>query len=109
MLNGKEVPELTTATITLPSGLHRATLHRMLDDTRGRAELLATTIRVFERKHGSPLETLEARLDRGEGSEQPDWEDSIEWRNALEALQRARELEGLLAWLLRSSAPSTSS
>ena len=100
---------MSTATITLPSGVQSGTLRDMLDDTRGRAELLTTAIRVFERKHGNSLEALEARLGRGEGPEHPDWEDSIEWRNAFESLHRAREMEGLLEWLVRSSVPSTSS
>jgi hypothetical protein len=63
----------------------------------------------FEEQYGQPLAELEARLARGEGSEHPDWEDSIEWRNAEEALQRARVMRRLLEWLLPSIAPSPAS
>ena len=45
-------------------------------------------------------EALEARLARGEGVEHPDWEDSIEWRNAAQTLQRTEKMWSLLEWLL---------
>jgi hypothetical protein len=98
-----------TAMLTLPPGVHRGTLGDLLDDARSRAALLETAVRQFERRHSGSLATLEARLDRGEGPEHPDWEDSIAWRNASESLQRVHELEHLLEWLLRSPARSPSS
>jgi len=64
--------------------------------------LLRETIRQFERRHHGLLEELEARLARGEGQEHPDWEDSIEWRSAVEALQRMRLLRSILEWLINS-------
>jgi hypothetical protein len=50
--------------------------------------LLQQVIQQMEQRYDDSLETLEVRLARGEGQEHPDWEDSIEWRNAVEALQR---------------------
>jgi hypothetical protein len=58
--------------------------------------LLRQVIQQMEQRYDGSLETLEARLARGEGQAHPDWEDSIEWRNAVEALQRTRTLEHIL-------------
>jgi len=63
-------------------------MNRLLEEMRNREALLQAIIKRYEQRYGLSLEELEARLDRGEGSEHPDWEDSIEWRNALEALER---------------------
>lgn len=38
----------------------------------------------FEERYQVSLDALAARLSRSEGSEHPDWEDSIEWRTAIE-------------------------
>ena len=82
------------------------TLRRLLEETRGREVLLRQVIRRMEQRYGCSLEELEARLARGEGPEHPDWEDSIEWRNAVEALDRTRALQSILEWLVNSLAPS---
>jgi len=94
---------------TLPSGISREVLVQLLDDLRNREAVLQAVIRRFEQRYGESLEALEARLARGEGPEHPDWEDSIEWRNAVETLQRTRTLRSLLEWLLRSITPSPAS
>ncbi len=93
----------------LPSGISRETLTRLLEDTRNREALLQATIQRFAGRYGGSLEMLEARLARGEGPEHPDWEDSIEWRNAVDALQRTQLMRSLLEWLLRSIVPSPAS
>ena len=93
----------------LPSDISRETLAQSLADMRNREPLLETTIRRFEQSHGRSLEAMENRLSRGEGSEHPDWEDSIEWRNACQALERTRTLRTLLEWLLGSTTPSPAS
>ncbi len=80
------MPEI--ALRTFPTGISMETLTRLLDDLRGRESLLQAMIGRLEQRYGGPLEMLEARLSRGDGSEHPDWEDSIEWRNAVEILQR---------------------
>lgn len=93
----------------LPSSIPREALTPLLDDVRNREAVLQAMIRRFEQHYGDSLETLEARLGRGEGREHPDWEDSIEWRNAVEVLQRTQVMRRLLEWLLSSIAPSPSS
>jgi len=72
----------------LPLRISSETMNRLLEEMRNREALLQAIIKRYEQCYGLSLEELEARLDRGEGSEHPDWEDSIEWRNALEALER---------------------
>jgi len=86
----------------LPSSVSRETLTPLLDDVRSREAVLQAIIRRFEQHYGDSLEALEARLARGEGREHPDWEDSIEWRNTVETLQRIRVMRRLLEWLLPS-------
>ena len=89
----------------LPVGISTETLGHLLTDTSGRTLVLQATIRRFEERYKVPLHALEARLARGEGDEHPDWEDSIEWRNAVETLQRTEKMRSLLEWLLRSTKP----
>jgi len=89
----------------LPGGISTEVLGTLLTDADGRTLLLQATIRRFEERYKLPLEALEARLARGEGAEHPDWEDSIEWRNAAETLQRTETMRSLLEWLLRSTKP----
>ena len=89
----------------LPSSIAREPLTPLLDDVRNREVILQAMIRRFEQHYGDSLEALEARLARGEGREHPDWEDSIEWRNAVETLQRTRIMRRLLEWLLSSTTP----
>jgi hypothetical protein len=88
-----------------PPGISPETLGQWLDETRSREALVRQMIGQFEKRYSGSLEALEARLARGEGPEHPDWEDSIEWRNAIETLHRTRLMKGLLEWLLRSIAP----
>ncbi len=88
-----------------PPNLSRRSLTDMLEEARGRENLLRTQIERFEHRYSQKLEDLEARLDRGEGSEHPDWEDSIAWRNSVEILTRQSQLRSLLEWTLRSISP----
>jgi hypothetical protein len=89
----------------LPGGISMEVLGNLLTDADGRTLLLQATIQRFEERYKMPLEALVARLARGEGAEHPDWEDSIEWRNAAETLQRTEKMRSLLEWLLRSTKP----
>jgi hypothetical protein len=89
----------------LPGGISMEVLGNLLTDADGRTLLLQATIQRFEERYTLPLEALVARLARGEGAEHPDWEDSIEWRNAAETLQRTEKMRSLLEWLLRSTKP----
>jgi hypothetical protein len=72
----------------LPTGISTETLGHLLMDASGRTHVLQAAIQRFETRYQVPLAVLEARLARGEGSEHPDWEDSIEWRNAVEIIER---------------------
>jgi hypothetical protein len=90
---------------TLPTGISQETLARLAREAQDREAVLQSIVQRFEQRYQIPLQALEERLNRGEGSEHPDWEDSIEWRNAVEALQRVRLARGLFEWLLRSIAP----
>ncbi len=89
-----------------PFQVEPATLRRLLEEARGREVLLRQVIRRMEQQYDCSLEELEARLAHGEGREHPDWEDSIEWQNAVEALQRTQTLQSILEWLVNSLAPS---
>lgn len=91
---------------TLPSGISKYALTQNLQDIESREVVLQAIVERYGTRYGSSLEALEARLARGEGSEHPDWEDSIEWRNAVESLHRTHVMQRLLQWLLRSKLPS---
>ena len=78
----------TTFDQNWPLHVDPTTLRKLAEETQGREILLRQVIRQMEQQYDCSLEELEARLARGEGQEHPDWEDSIEWRNAVEALQR---------------------
>ena len=89
-----------------PARVEPATMRRLLDEARGREVLLRQVIRRMEDRYECSLQELEARLARGEDPEHADWEDSIEWRNAVEALERTQALQHILEWLVNSPAPS---
>ena len=92
------------ATITpLPQNISRSALTSLLDDLSRRETVLRAIISHFESTYGMTLDALESRLSQGKGQEHPDWEDSIEWQNALEELQRADLMKSVLEWLLRST------
>lgn len=93
----------------LPKGVSASALRTLLEDSRQREKVLKTMIARFEAQYGESLDELESRLAVGRGSEHPDWEHSIEWRNAEEALQREQLTRRLLEWLLPLIAPSTAS
>ena len=80
----------------LPPGISRETLVQLTDEQHNRETHLQAVIERFEARYDETLAALEARLARGEGREHPDWEDSIEWRNAVESLRRAPETAGEL-------------
>ena len=94
---------------TFPVHVEKKVLLGLLEETQARETLLGQTIRHLEQKYRCSLEELEARLARGEGGEHPDWEDSIEWRNGVEVLQRTQLLRSLLEWLANSLEPSPAS
>lgn len=92
-----------------PSGISAEMLAELLNEARERETVIQAMILRFENRYGSSLENLEARLNRGDGQEHPDWEDSIEWHNAVESLERTHVMRRLLEWLLPSIKPSPAS
>ena len=69
-----------------PFQVEPGTLRRMLEETQGREIVLRQVIRDMETRYDCSLAELERRLSQGKGSEHPDWEDAIAWRNAVDAL-----------------------
>ena len=96
----------TVITQTLPPQVKPGDVRQLLQETQGRQVLLQQIIGRLEQRYGCSLEKLEDRLDRGEGQEHPDWEDSIEWRNAVESLKYTLLLRNILEWLSNLLVPS---
>jgi hypothetical protein len=90
------------ATLPLPQNISRSALTRLRGDLSRRESVLDAMVERFQKKYAISLEALESRLAQGQGQEHPDWEDSIEWRNAVEELQRANLMKSVLEWLLHS-------
>ena len=84
---------------TLPSQVTPSALQCLLDETSARQALLERIIAQFERRYGCSLTQLDTRLARLEIEEHPIWEDSIEWRNAVEQLQTLKLNRSILTWL----------
>lgn len=104
------LPEVTKVssliTQTLPPQVKLGAVRQLLRGNQSRQVLLQQVIGRLEQRYGCSLEELEGRLDRGEGQEHPDWEDSIEWRNAVESLKHTLLLRSILEWLSNLLAPS---
>jgi len=79
------VPSMT---LELPASLTTDTLRILEADATARAELLRQIIGHFEGKYQCSLETFERKLENLEVPEHPGWEESTEWRNAVEQLER---------------------
>ena len=54
-------------------------------------EYYEAIVRKFEKKYSCSLEELEKRIEK-EGVPIELWEDSIEWRNAVEELEKLKKL-----------------
>lgn len=85
-----------------PKNISHSALTRLRDDLSRRESVLQAMIQRFETQYNVSLESFEMRLAEGKGREHPDWEDSIEWRNALDALKQADLMKRVLEWLLQS-------
>ena len=55
----------------------------------------------FTLKYGD-LAEFEAKLTNAELPEHPHWEESIEYRNAYEELERLKKMKGVFEWILKS-------
>ncbi len=84
---------------TLPGSITPDSLQTLQEDSLAREALLQQIIHGFERKYGCHLETFEEQLAHCRLPEHPHWEESIEWRNAVEELERTRISRSIFAWL----------
>ena len=74
-------------------------LAKLQQEVRARETLLQQRIAVFEKQYQCSLLELEQKLEAQEIAEHPAWEDSIEWRNALEQLEQIKLSSSIFAWL----------
>ena len=64
---------------------------------REEVEYYEAIVKKFEKKYGCSLEELEKRIEKeGVPTDNHEiWEDSIEWRNAVEELEKLKKILGL--------------
>lgn len=74
-----------------------------------RRDWLQQQIAVFEKRYQGDLAWLEQQLAAQTMVEHPAWEDSIEWRNALEQLEQIDLTASIFAWLQTLLTQSASS
>ncbi|TEU14595.1 MAG: hypothetical protein E3J21_15420 [Anaerolineales bacterium] len=87
--------------LELPASVTTDMLRSLEADAAARAELLRQITSHFEGKYQCSLETFERKLENLEVPEHPGWEESIEWRNAVEQLERIEMSRSIFAWLIR--------
>lgn len=93
----------------LPTDVNLEKLQNLQADFAARESLLRQIAQQFEQKHRCSLESFERKLENLELPEHPHWEESIEWRNAIEQIQRIQDIRSILAWLTNLLAQSRSS
>jgi hypothetical protein len=74
-------------------------LESLRREVHARKNLLLQIIQTFESRYECSLEELERKLESREIDEHPAWEDSIEWRNAVEQFDRIQLSESIFTWL----------
>lgn len=82
-------------------------LESLQDDIHIRKNLLSQRIETFAARYHCSLADLERKLENLKIEEHPAWEDSIEWRNALEQLDRIELSESIFVWLQNLLTQST--
>ena len=87
-----------TPMLTLPD-ITPDKLENLQYDTNARKKLLQQIITSYETRYGFTLSELEKKLNTLEINEHPAWEDSIEWRNVIEQLERIELSESIFQWL----------
>ena len=93
----------------LPRNVTPRSVQILKETSTAREALLQQVIQGFERKYGVSLEAFEGQLALGHALEHPGWEDSIEWRNAVEELEQTRVSRSIFTWLDNLLARSTGS
>lgn len=86
-------------TITRLPDISPDKLESLRDEVTARKNFLQQRLDLFEARYQGPLAELERKLDQGQIEEHPAWEDSIEWRNAVEQLENIQLSESIFAWL----------
>jgi hypothetical protein len=98
----------TTPSLTLPN-VTPDKLTSLQHDLHTRKDLLRQIISTFEARYECSLVELERGLENLEIDEHPAWENSIEWRNAVEQLERIQLSENIFKWLQNLLAQSAAS
>lgn len=93
----------------LPRNVTPRNVRILKENSTAREALLQQMVQGFERKYGTSLETFEGWLACGQAPEHPGWEDSIEWRNAVEELEQTHVSGSIFAWLDNLLAQSAAS
>jgi hypothetical protein len=84
---------------SLPTNVTLDKVRILETDTSARARLLRQIIHSCEQKYQCSLETFEQKLETRQVLEHPCWEESIEWRNAVEQLERIEMSRSIFTWL----------
>lgn len=90
---------LSAGLLTLPRNVTPRNVRTLKENSTARELLLRQIVQGFERKYNTSLEVFEERLSRGQVPEHPEWEDSIEWRNAVEELEQTHVSGSIFVWL----------
>ncbi len=94
------MPSATTMTFPpLPLNIGVDKIKNLLDNLKSRELLLKQVSGQFEQKYQCSLEQFETKIDNLELPEHPCWEESIEWRNAIEQTQQIQLIWSILKWL----------
>ena len=86
--------------IRIVISIRRKIYEEIMKKLREEFEYYEEIVKKFEKKYSCPLEELERRIER-EGvpiDNHEIWEDSIEWRNAVEELEKLKKILGDLRW-----------
>ena len=83
----------------LPRNVTPRSVQILKETSTAREALLQQIIQGFERKYGASLVAFEGQLALGHAPEHPGWEDSVEWRNAVEELEQTRVSRSIFTWL----------
>ena len=86
--------------IRIVISIRRKIYEEIMKKLREEVEYYEEIVKKFEKKYSCPLEELERRIER-EGvpiDNHEIWEDSIEWRNAVEELEKLKKILGDLRW-----------
>ncbi len=89
---------IMASSLTLPD-ITVGSLKQLNIDVCNRERVLRQRILTFESRYSGSLVDLDRKLNTLEIEEHPAWEDSIEWRNAVEQLNSTQLSEKIFKWL----------